>query len=402
MNQTPFTLFFAMKYVYALWLLVAGMLHAQVFDDPAFRPQALKGMNQTYNFAFEAAHETLQALENKYPDHPAPYFLQAVNRWWQTYLSVTMPDYYDYIEERLAIAEDKIDDLEDQAAYAPELAFFGFMVHALEARTYAYRNQWWSAMGAARHTIDPLEDCLDYLGQQPEFDMVAGVYHYYVATYHKSHPMIRPVLSFFPPGDVQQGLKEMQQAANTPGHLAQVEAMYFLGTIYNDEINRPSQGVAMTRRLSERYPRNTWFRNDYARALIGAGQEQKAQAVLDELINHYQSQAGHNSRNITSQSSRHTTYLMMRVYHNRAQVEMKSGDYRSALGYLAQSNHMAELAKVEEDFYLPANQLYMGMCYDYLGQRDQAIDAYEAVLDLDENEPYKADAQRYLKTPAKR
>jgi len=389
-----------MRYVFIL-LLLASRLYAQVFDDPGFRPEALKGMNQTYNFAFEAAHETFQALERKYPDHPAPYFLQAVNRWWQTYLSVTMPRYYDYIEERLEIAEDKIDGLEDNEAYAQELAFFGFMVHALEARSHAYRNEWWSAMGAARRTIDPLEACIDYAGQAPEFDMVAGVYHYYVATYHESHPIIRPVLSFFPPGDVQQGLKEMERAANTPNHLAQVEAMYFLGTIYNDEINRPSQGVAMTRRLSERYPRNTWFRNDYAHALVRAGQQEKAQTILDELIDAYRSQSGHDSRHITSQSSRHTTYLMMRVYHNRALVEMKSSDYRSALDYFTQSNRMAELSNVEEDFYLPANQLYMGICHDRLGQREQAIEAYEAVLDLDENELYKADAKRYLKTPAR-
>ena len=395
------TLFPPMKHLGILLLLLTGMLHAQVFDDPTFRPQALNGMDQTYNLSFEAAHETFTALERKYPEHPAPYFLQAFNRWWQTYLLVTMPDYYDYIEARLEIAVDNIEDRADDPALAEELAFFGFMVHALEARTHAYRNQWWSAMNAARRTIDPLEDCIDYVGQAPEFDMVAGVYHFYVATYHESHPIIRPVLSFFPPGDVEQGLKEMERAARTPDHLAQVEAMYFLGTIYNDEIDRPQQGIQITRRLMERYPRNTWFRNDHAHALIVAGEEEKAQAILDELISAYQSQSGHASRHITSRSSRYTTYLMMRAYHNRARVAMKTGQPQSALDYFAQSNHMAQLANVKEDFYLPANQLYMGICHDRLGQRDEAVDAYEAVLDLEENELYKEPAKRYLKTPAR-
>lgn len=381
------------------WLLVHPAT-AQLFDQPAFRPAALAGMNQTYNLNFAGAAATFDALQQQYPDHPAPYFLQAFNRWWQTYLSVTHEVHYDYIEERLELADDKVDALEDEPGYGPELAFFDFMLHALEARSHAYRNQWWSAMNAARRSIGPLEACIDYVGQASEFDMVAGVYHYYVATYHQNHPVIRPVLSFFPPGDVAQGLAELERAARTPDHLAQVEAMYFLGTIYSDEIDRPQAGVALTRKLAQRFPRNTWFQNDYGHALMGAGEVEAALAQLQPLIRAYEAQPGHATRHLTSQTTRHTTYLMMRVYHNRARVAMLQGKYREALAFFAQSNQVATLAEVEEDFYLPANQLYLGMCHDYLGQREQAKDAYEEVLELAENEPYKPQAKQYLDTPA--
>jgi tetratricopeptide (TPR) repeat protein len=394
-----------MKNILILWLALgwASSLSAQLFDDPAFRPQVLQGMDQTYNLSFEAAAATFDNLQRQHPEHPAPYFLQAFNRWWQAYLSVTTSPRFDYIEDRLELAIDKIEDLKDQelpAAYDAEIAFFGFMAHALEARSYAYRNEWWSTMGAARRTISPLEDCIDLVGQAPELDMVAGVYHYYVATYHQTHPIIRPVLSFFPPGDEVQGLKELQQAARTPNHLAQVEAMYFLGTIYNDEINRPQSGVEITRELTRRYPRNTWFQNDYAHALIAAGQWDEAQRQLNLLITAYQAQEGAESRNLSSETTRYTTYLMVRVYHNRALAEMGKQEYASALRYFNQSNSLATLAKVEEDAYLPANQLYQGMCHDYLGQRKSAIDAYELVLGLAENEEYKDRAKAYLRTPA--
>jgi tetratricopeptide (TPR) repeat protein len=374
-------------------------LRAQLFDDPDFRPAAQQGLDQMYNLSFEAAGSTFYNLLQAHPDHPAPYFLLAFNRWWQTYLSITMPDYYGYIEDKLRKAEERLATIEDQPGYEEEYLFFKFMIHALDARAHAYRNQWWSAMNAAKRVVDPLESSLEYVGQAPEFYMLAGLYRYYVQTYHQAYPVVRPILAFFPDGDVEQGLADLEKASSTP-NIGQVEAKYFLGTIYNDEIDRYAAGIRIARELASRYPRNTWFQNDYAHALLQGGEFTQSARILQDLIEGHQQQSGHASRNIDSKESRFTTYLMVRVYHNQGLLRMQGPSaYQAALDAFAQSNQMAKLAGVEEDFYLPANQLYIGMCHDYLGQRDPAIAAYRRVLDMEENARYRSRAKKYIENP---
>lgn len=390
-----------MRILFFLLLLTSGLLplRAQVFDDADFRPSVQKGLDQMYNLSFESAGNTFYNLLREYPDHPAPYFLLAFNRWWQTYISVTMPDYYGYIEDKLRKAEEHLDQIEDKPGYEQEHVFFEFMIHALDARTHAYRNQWWSAMNAAKRVIDPIESSLEYVGGAPEFFMLSGLYRYYVETYHQNYPVIRPILAFFPDGDIEKGLQELEKAASTL-NVGQMEAKYFLGTIYNDEIDRYAKGLRITQDLANRYPNNTWFQNDYAHALILSEKYEQAERVLGQLIKVYQGQSGHDKRNINSKESRYTTYLMLRVYHNQGRLLMESQEnYQGALEAFKQSNLVAKLAGVEEDFYLPANQFYTGICFDRLGQRSQAIEAYKQVLELEENTRYKADAKKYIDNP---
>lgn len=382
-------------------IILVGILpvRAQLFDDDQFRAQAQTGLDQMYNCSFESAGRTFYNLLEEHPEHPAPYFLLALNRWWQTYISVTMPDYYGYIDDKLNKAEDRLDLIKNKPGYDREYIFFKFMIHALEARAHSFQNEWWSAMGAAKKLVDPLEKSLYYVGQDPEFYMVAGLYHYYVETYHQQIPAIRPVLSFFPDGDIQKGLQELRTAAGT-FNMAQIEAQYFLGTIYAHEIDQPANALEVTGRLHRRYTQNTWFQNDYANALIVAGRPDEARPIIENLIATYQSQHGHQTRNINSKESLHTTYLMVRVFHNLGRIHMESGgDYDAALNAFEQSNLMATLSKVEADYYLPANQYYMGLCYDYMGMREQAIAAYEDLLELDENTAYESQARSHISSP---
>ncbi len=387
--------------LFLLFLSIQLPLSAQLFNDQDFRRSVQTGLDQMYNFSFESAGKSFYQLLEAHPDHPAPYFLLALNRWWQTYLSATMPDYYGYIGDKLKKAEDRLKLIEGKPGYEQEYIFFKFMIHALDARAHSFRNEWWPAMNSAKKLIDPMEKSLLFVGQADEFYMLAGLYHYYVETYHQMYPVIRPILSFFPDGDAELGLQELVKASGS-SHIAQMEAKYFLGTIYNDEIFQYGKGVSVTRDLARRYPNNTWFQNDLAHALVLNRQFAEAKPIIDQLIKAYERQGGANSKNINSKSSRFTTYLMIRVYHNQGRWLMESQkDYEAALAAFDQSNRMAQLASVEEDFYLPANQYYKGLCFDFLGRRAEAVAAYEEVLDLEENTRFENQAKANIETAAK-
>ncbi|GAB4429798.1 MAG: hypothetical protein OHK0039_48470 [Bacteroidia bacterium] len=366
--------------VLACWPLFAS---GQIFSDPAFKDEVYQGLDLMYEMRYDAAAAHFERVRARHPDHPAPYFMLALNRWWQTYVSITTSKYYDYIEDQLELALDKNDLLRRKAGYEQEQVFFEFMSHALAARLAAYRGEWFSAVNAARKVIDPMKVGLGYAGQVPEFDMVAGLYHYYVATYHELNPVIRPFLSFFPAGDKAQGLRELEAAAARRS-LVQAESAYFLGTIYLDEIRQYDQGLRSTLQLWNRYPRNVWFKQEYARALVKSGQPQQGEALVDQLIGAFEAQPGHRERHISSLQSIYTTHLMIGVYHYKALARMYGHRrYDEALGLLARSDDMARLAGEEVNPYRCGNEVYRGICYDNLNRRSEALAAYKRAGSMD-------------------
>ena len=387
-------------YIFLLIFFTSAPLSAQLFDDPAFRNQIYQGMDLMYEMRYNEADAFFLQLERQYPDHPSGYFMRGFNRWWQTYLSITTAEYYDFIEEQVEMALEKNEGLEKNEELEREHAFFEYMSYGLLARLDAYRDQFFPAVNQARKAIPAVKRSLKFVGQEPEFYLVAGLYHYYVATYSDYYPIVRPLMYFFPDGDKQKGLEEMELAGATAG-FTQQEANFFLTYIYLDELPDLPKGLKTARGLYQKYPRNTWFHTDYARALLLNKQYDAGKAELEKLRSAYIRQSSHQSRNITSLESRHTSYLMIKVYHYLGyEALFGNKSYQTALNYFAQSNRMAKLAKVEEDNYLAGNQLYMGICYDHLFQRDMAIQAYENTLDMEENTLYKDDAKKYLKSPA--
>ncbi len=78
---------------------------AQVFEDQYFRQMAKRGLDYTYDLDFEKAHQVFDELNRAYPQHPAPHYLLAFNRWWQSYISTT-PYYHSFIVEQLQLALD--------------------------------------------------------------------------------------------------------------------------------------------------------------------------------------------------------------------------------------------------------------------------------------------------------
>lgn len=382
-------------------LLIFSSLPAQVpvFNNTAVEAQIQHGLQLMYNMDYEGANRIFSGIQEAHPEHPAPYFMKALNRWWQTYISINTDAYYDYIEEQLDLAIEKNKLIEKKEGFEQEYTFFAFMNYALLSRLHAYRNEYMAAMGSARKVIGPLKQSLKFVGKQAEFYMVAGIYHYYAATYADLYPIVKPFMYFFPDGDKEGGLKELELAASTES-FAQIEAAFFLSYIYLDELPDVAKGLQVSRDLYKKFPRNTWFETDYARALLLNGQFEAGEKQIDRLIAAYESQAGHENRNINSLHSRHTTHLMIKVYHYKGYAALYGHkDFDQAIAYFSLSDKMATLALVEEDFYLAGNRYYQGVCYDNLEERGKAIVAYEQTLDMDDNYFYKDQAKENLKRP---
>lgn len=373
--------------------------YAQVFDDPDFNREAQKGVELLYNFEFDAAEAVFLPLKEKYPDHPAPYFLLATNRWWQNYLSAKTPLYYKYVESMIEKSLELNENLADKPQYDMEYTFFQFMGYALKARVSSAQGNWWTAANAARKIISPIKNGFQYTDTRAEFAFASGIYHYYAATYPNEFPIVKPFMAFFPDGNEELGLQELKIAAATK-HYAQIECLFYLSYIHLEERTDWADGLKVTKTLKQRFPKNTWFRADYAHALILNDQYTEARKVLHQMISIFERKSGYNTRNIHSKNTRYTTHLMIKVYQYVGKIYLfKDNNYEQAMDYFEKSEAMAVLANVEKDNLLAEDMYYKGRCFDGLGLREKAIEHYKEALDMDGNIYIRDEAKACLKTP---
>jgi tetratricopeptide (TPR) repeat protein len=381
----------------SLLTLAAPALRGQLFYNLAFRQRADQGLDWVYNFEFERANSHFEQLRREFPKHPAPYFLLATNRWWQSYITRS-PHWHDYIRTRIDTALMMNQQLKGQQSGGLEYIFFEYMCHAFHTRLHILRREWWSGANTGRKALPYLKDCLRLAAESPEFYYSAGVYHYYAATYPRQRAYIRPIMVFFPDGNEALGLSELEKAAATP-NFTQVEALYYLGDIY---LERGEYALAaeIKQRLAQRYPRNTWFRVDYARGLVYAGRFDEAEAILNQMKAEAEKIPGHEQRIISSVESLYTTEVMVRIYHNLGFLQLqRRSRHDLAIQYFKKSNRMIALSGAQDDMYEAPNHYFMGICYDRLNLRLQAQEAFSRAADCQANEPVKEKARPCIGQP---
>ncbi len=381
--------------VFLLGLLSARLsLHAQVFEDQEFRQQAKEALDFTYNLEFERAHSAFEKLQKAYPEHPAPYYLLAFNRWWQSYISTTRY-YHPFIEKQLGLA------LAHNAKYASlpefrlEYTFFQYMIYAFQARLDILQREWISGANSGRKALPYLEKGLAFAQESPEFYFSSGIYHYFAETYPEKHTYLQPFMVFFPDGNAQLGVDELDKASKQ-SDFTQTESLFYLGDIYLEEGDL-KHALQLKRRLTRQYPRNTWFEADYARALVEAKDYQSAREILSSMQTVFEAQNHFQTQQISSQHSRYTSLLMVRVYHMLGRIASESeNNYEHALQYFEQSLLMIKLCGLEEYAYIPINHYYRGQALAAQHKLDEAKEAFELVLELDENEDVKEKASQAL------
>ena len=383
-----------------IWLFLwsYGSLHGQkpLLKNLQFRTEARKGVELLYNMEFERAEEVFLALESSYPKHPAPVFLQGLNRWWESYIAPEMETYHPFILEKLSQAIQLNESLKGRAEFELEYTFFQYMSYAFKARLHTLRKEWLKAANAGRKAFPYLKKGFQFQDQSPEFFFGSGIYHYYADEYPKTHPVIQPFMVFFPEASAEQGISELRKASDVQ-NFAQFEAAYYLGDIYLKR-GQLYSGLRLQERLYHKFPQNTWFRMEYGRALVDVGDYEKAEQILTQMVQAFEQQAGYQSRNIVSTESHYTTYLMSRVYLWLGRGYLQQGSLEEAEANLMQGLAMSNLAHLtKDDEYLPALHFYLASTYDRLEDRSKAISQYKEVLSCSQNILYKKDTKACLK-----
>ncbi len=372
---------------------------AQVLERSDLQQKIQPVVDNIYNLEHNAANRQLNELHQLYPADPAIPLLRALNRFWQAELSRKHGHYHDYIYAQLEEAHDKNDAFESAPAAAKSYHFVEFMGYALEARLNYFEESDWGAVNAARKILSHLDEAIELAPGSPEFSLIAGLYHYYSVSYPRDKSYLQPFMGLFPDGNIELGLRELT-FASSQSNVGQAQALYYLTDIYQFETRDSRKALESAGALHRLFPQNTWFHADYIRSLLKARRFSQAKLECEHIRKQYESIGGSAGRVIHSTESRYTSQVMIRIYHYLGQLAYHgSGEVQTARKWFLKSQDMVRLSSMERFEYAAYDMFYLGLCEDKLGNRDLALDYYEAALDHPDAASIEQAAERCEEAP---
>src|SRR5690606_11596672 len=164
-----------------------------------------------------------------------------------------------------------------------EAAFFLSAANGFGARLHSERKNWRKAAVMANRSLDYLQKSRKANGLSDEFLFGEALFNYYAVWIHENYKMLRPILYFFPKGNKNLGLKQLQQVAFN-GFYTGTEAKFFLMKIYANDAKNGAAAMSLSQYLSSTYPDNPYFQRFYARMAFAEGHLGIAETVSMSIL----------------------------------------------------------------------------------------------------------------------
>jgi len=272
-----------------VWLLFLAPLvipaRASKLTVPPETPAIL---DKIYSFDLEGGAEEAKRMEERRPNHPLGYLLEAEALWWRIWCSSAdfkygMSDarrrpklaadqrYFELSAKALSLAEAEIKQGE-----SAEMQFYAGMAEASAARLYGLRGE---NRNTARSGVRGREHLLRAKTLDADLgdaDLGLGLYNYYVDTLSS----LARILRFFtgiPGGSKQEGVRLLEQAA-AQGVLTSNIARFYLALNLHRYDQQYEKALSVLAPLTEKYPGNPLFQLARGDLYAKLGRKQQALA----------------------------------------------------------------------------------------------------------------------------
>jgi len=267
-----------------MFALCNNMLYAQTayLDKPQLMTLADSCLEFTYNFSFTEAHQYQQKLEQLTPDHPAPYFLEALIIYWEEFPLTPEKKGSNHFIELMENCVELAKDMQSNKKLYLEGVFFDLFGRAFQV-------MFWADNGKSRKVIPNL---LPMYGQTKEgflledqfidFYFSTGLYNYYIEAYPEAHPIYKPVLAIMHKGDRELGLRQLNYAIEKATFL-KVESLLFMSLIqlhYEQDLKTAS---LYAERLHRSYPRNSYYQGLLVLIQLHRNQYSRVEEILHSM-----------------------------------------------------------------------------------------------------------------------
>lgn len=273
------------KRIFSLYLVstfFAFMVNAQVLEDKSALENIKEGLNNIYNADFEKAETIYISIRDKYPHQAIPFLFKGLIIYWQNYPIIPGTQqghqFEELIKKSIDLSEEKLKLNENDTEHLlTELCSVGLLL-MYYADNGLSRDVFALTPKAYKYLIKSFE----FTGEYPDFYFITGLYNYYRVAYPEAHPVYKPLFIFFPQGDKKTGLIQLKIAADSAIFL-KAEANTFLSGIYQSFERDPKRALIFSKKLSELYPQNLFFRTNYICDLLLAKKYNEAEKYIEML-----------------------------------------------------------------------------------------------------------------------
>jgi hypothetical protein len=251
---------------------------AQILKDTASLNLLKSGVDDIYNSRFENAREVTQKLDKLFPEHPVVSLMNGMITYWENYplipTSTAKNSYELYLRNCIRLCEENPNSGDYAESLLANLGARGMLL-----LYYADNNLSDNVFPLARSTYRYIRQCFDYTSFYPDFYFFTGLYNYYREAYPEVHPIYKLIALFFPKGDKDKGLGELENAAKN-SIMLKAESVFFLSHIYLSFENNYQKASLISKSLYELYPGNIEYLSIYIRNMLLAKNYDEAENLI--------------------------------------------------------------------------------------------------------------------------
>ena len=361
-------------------------------DDAKFDSLVTTGIKQIYNIKFPEAEKTFRMLIADYPNHPAGRFFLAMIDWWKILLDFDSEKYDEIFYQKLEDVIYQCDELLKKNPENVDALFFKGGAIGFRGRLRANRDSWLKAADDGREALPIVEHAANLDSNNVDVQLGFGIYNYYAAVIPDEYPMIKPLMLFFPSGDKEKGIEQLNNVAFN-GRYAKYEAQYFLMTLYFNYENNAFKAYEYAEMLTKEFPDNPVFERWKGRIEAKKGNFVAASIIFRNVID--KGDLGFTGYNVFK-TKREADYYVAYQYFNTNKLD-------SAIIYFDDCSKVSKQIDGDDESGFQVNAvLYIGMINDLWNKRDEAISNYKKVLDMDEYANSHKRAEELIEKPFKK
>ncbi len=252
-----------------LWAFRPALASTPEQADAEARHYALRGVDMMMDGDLDGAVQVFQQIEQKYPDSPVGFLLEADAAWWKIYFysgNLIDPDVFDVANMEATPFDSHFDDLNNVAIQKAEVRIrkhqnlarselYEGSAFALRARLDGLHGDDFPTARAAKKMRSHLLKAMELDPNLYDADLGIGIYNYFVDTL----PAIVKFLSVFimlPGGSRSEGLQQLQTCAEKC-EVTRAEAKFYLAKDFTRNSEKQYQvSVRLFKELQNEFPDN--------------------------------------------------------------------------------------------------------------------------------------------------
>jgi hypothetical protein len=361
-----------------VYILFFNLIFSESYDEVIIE----KAINELYNYHFDNSIILLDSALAINPNHPVPYFVKIASKWLDTQINIGFDSSYSVIytevENVIPIYEKFISEYPDSAKYYLYLG----SSYGLRARVDLAKKDWFGVIYSAYKGHENIKYAQKLNPDLNDIYMPIGLMEYYASI--SSKPVQWLAKLFGIEVNQQVGINHLELSADFSRY-SWVESGTILLYLYLYFENDIEKAFYLSEKLYKSFPGHPFFIYFYSESLIRLKKMDEFSQLLPKLMNKH--------------------YRYPEIQKNECELKL---NYNLALYYFF-INEIDESDKhckwvinnynMEMDWLLGYTWLLLGKINDLKGNRNEAINYYLKVENIDNLFNYAEWVGKYLEFP---